>query len=235
LNVEDLNMATPEELEALANRIDHEELWRWPGMDRDKMTPEQRDRLMAGVYLRRYASDRGTMLEQLKEGAEYMRGMRLERANRGTDQRGCGDHAWHVACNAESDRLRAAGDSKWPKVLYSAMKISDEVPRMVLLFQYERERGMPTSFKMCGHDPRPATPLRDNHLRCALGHECRKCEYLAAIDRSERMTPEAKDEAKAWTCATHFLLESNPDVYFEDILRDKGDDAFDALLWDMGT
>ena len=54
--------ATPEELEALANRIDHEELWRWPGMDRDKMTPEQRDRLMAGVYLRRYASDRGTML-----------------------------------------------------------------------------------------------------------------------------------------------------------------------------
>lgn len=223
-------MATPEELEALANRIDHEELWRWPGMDRDKMTPEQRDRLMAGVYLRRYARDRGTMLEQLKEGAEYMRGMRLERANRGTDQRGCGDRAWHVACNAESDRLRALASGKWPNVLYSARKISDEVPRMVLLFQYERERGMPTSFKMCGHDPRPATPLPDNHLRCALGQECRKCEYLAAIDRSEQMTPEAKDEAKAWTCATHFLLESNPDVYFEGILRDKGDNAFDARL-----
>jgi hypothetical protein len=44
------------------------------------------------------------------------------------------------------------------------------------------------------------------------------------------MTPEAKDEAKAWTCATHFLLESKPDVYFEGILRDKGDDAFDAQL-----
>lgn len=221
--------ATPEELEALANRIDHEELWRQPGIDRDKMTPEQQDRLMAGVYLRRYARARGNMLEQLKEGAEYMRGMRLERANRGTDQRGCGDHAWHVACNAESERLREQGGERL-RVMYSAMKISDEVPRMVLLFQYERERGMPTSYKMCGHDPRPATPLPDNHLRCGLGQECRKCEYLAAIDRSERMTPEAKDEAKAWTCATHFLLESQPDVFFDGILRDKSDDAFDDRL-----
>lgn len=222
-------MATPEELDALANRIDHEELWRRPGMDRDKMTPEQQDRLMAGVHLRRYASDRGNMLEQLKGGAEYMRGMRLERANRGTDQRGCGDHAWHVACNAESDRQRKEG-GEWPRVMYSAMKISDEVPRMVLLFQRERERGMPTSYKMCGHDPRPATPLPDNHLRCGLGQECRKCPHLAAIDRSEKMTLEAKDEAKAWTCATHFLLESASDVWFEGILRDKGDDAFDDRL-----
>lgn len=101
---------------------------------------------------------------------------------------------------------------------------------MVLLFQYERERGMPDSYKMCGLDPRPATPLNDNHLRCALGQECRKCPHLAAIDRSERMTPEAKDEAKAWTCATHFLLESKPDVFFESILRDKSDDAFDDRL-----
>lgn len=223
-------MATPEELEALANRIDHEELWRWAGMDHDKMTPEQKDRMWAGVHLRRYASDRGNMLEQLKEGAEYMRGMRLERANRGTDQRGCGDHAWHVACNAEGDRLRAEGSKEWPRMLYSAMKISDEVPRMVLLFQQERERGMPTHFKMCGHDPRPAMPLPDNHLRCGLGQECRKCGYLAAIDRSESMTPEAKDEAKAWTCATHFLLESKPDVFFEGVLSHKGDDAFDARL-----
>lgn len=227
-------MATPEELEALANRIDHEELWRWLGMDQDKMTPEQKDRLWAGIHLRRYAHDRGNMLEQLKEGAMYMRGMRLERANRGTDQRGCGDNAWHSACNAEGDRLRAAtppGEQPaWPGLMYAAMKISDEVPRMVLLFQYERERGMSDAYKMCAHDPRPATKLVDNHLRCALGQECRKCPHLAAIDRSERMTPEAKDEAKAWTCATHFLLESKPDVFFEQILRDKRDDAFDARL-----
>lgn len=102
-------MATPEELEALANRIDHEELWRWAGMDHDKMTPEQKDRMMAAVHLRRYASDRGNMLEQLKEGAQYMRGMRLERASRGTDQRGCGNIDWHRAINAESTRLTSGG------------------------------------------------------------------------------------------------------------------------------
>lgn len=222
-------MATPEELEALANRIDHEELWRWAGMDHHKMTPEQKDRMWAGVHLRRYAHDRGNMLEQLKEGAQYMRGMRLERANRGTDQRGCGDGAWHSAINAEADRLRGEG-SEYPRTMYHAKAISDEVPRMVLLFQREREHGMPDSYKMCAHDPRPAKKLVDNHLRCALGHECRKCPMLAAIDRSQQMTPEAKDEAKAWTCATHFLLESQPDVYFEGILRDKSDDAFDDRL-----
>lgn len=223
----------PEELRALADRIDHEQLWRWAGMDHDKMTPEQKDRHMAGVHLRRYASDRGNMLEQLKEGAGYIRGMRLERANRGTDQRGCGDSEWHRACNAESDRLGAdtpKGQSRpWAKLMHTARKISDEVPRMVLLFQYERERGMPDSYKMCAHDPRPATPLPDNHLRCALGQECRKCTHLAAIDRSA-MTPEAKDEAKAWTCATHFLLESDVDVFMEQILFDKSDDAFNARL-----
>lgn len=224
-------MATPEELESLANRIDHEELWRRPGMEHDQMSQEQKDRLWAGIHLRRYAHDRGNMLEQLKEGAGYLRGMRLERSNRGTDQRGCGDNEWHRAINIESDRLRKeTPPAEWPKMLYHALKISDEVPRMVLLFQYERERGMPDSYKMCGLDPRPATKLKDNHLRCALGQECRKCHHLAAIDRSEKMTPEAKDEAKAWTCATHFLLESEPDVYFEQILRDKSDDAFDARL-----
>lgn len=223
-------MATPEELEALADRIDHEKLWRWAGMDHDKMTPEQQDRMWAGIHLRRYAHDRGVMLEQLKEGMEYMRGMRLERANRGTDQRGCGDGEWHRAISAEGERLRAQDCKEWPRVIYAAKTISDEVPRMVLLFQYERERGLPDSYKMCAHDPRPATKLADNHLRCALGQECRKCPHLAAIDRSATMTPEAKDEAKAWTCATHFLLESNPDVYFEQVLRDKGDDAFDDRM-----
>jgi hypothetical protein len=44
-----------EKLLALANRIDHEELWRWAGMDREKLTPEQEDHLDAGVALRRYA------------------------------------------------------------------------------------------------------------------------------------------------------------------------------------
>lgn len=219
---------TPEELEALANRIDFDEQWRRSPLD-ESMTWAEKDRRDAGVNLRRYAHDRGNMLEQLKEGAQYMRGMRLERANRGTDQRGCGDNEWHRAINAESDRLRRE-DKEWPRILYTAYTISDEVPRMVLLFQHEREHGMADSYKMCAHDPSPATKLVDNHLRCALGKECRKCLYLAAIDTSQIMTPEAKDEAKAWTCATHFLLESKPDVFLEQILRSKEDDAFDERL-----
>lgn len=226
------NYNDPSELRALADRIDFDQQWSRSPLD--DLTQAEKDRCMAGVFLRRYASDRGNMLEQLKEGAGYIRGMRLERANRGSDQRGCGDNAWHGACNAESDRMASNAPkvfpAPWARMMHTARKISDEVPRMVLLFQYERERGMPDSYKMCGLDPRPATPLKDNHLRCALGQECRKCSHLAAIDRSERMTPEAKDEAKAWTCATHFLLESKPDVYFETILRDKSDDAFDAHM-----
>ena len=39
----------------LADRIDHEELWRRAGLFRKGMTPEQCDRLDAGVALRRYA------------------------------------------------------------------------------------------------------------------------------------------------------------------------------------
>jgi Asp-tRNA(Asn)/Glu-tRNA(Gln) amidotransferase A subunit family amidase len=38
------------------------------------------------------------------------------------------------------------------------------------------------------------------------------------------------DEAKAWTCATHFLEEFPSDGYAESILHDKSDDAFTARL-----
>jgi hypothetical protein len=40
---------------ALADRIDHEKLWRLAGMDHDDLTGEQKDRMNAGVALRRYA------------------------------------------------------------------------------------------------------------------------------------------------------------------------------------
>ena len=214
----------PAELEALANRIDHEELWRRPGLERDTMTQEQRDRLDAAVNLRRYASARGTVLEALKEGREYIRGFKLERADDlSTDRRGCGTNEWHRSLNGAG-----IGDQA-PHWMYTAKMISDEVPRMILLFERER-RGLAQSYKMCAHDPRPATSLPDNHLYCALGQECRKCPFLARIESNANMTNEAKDEVKAWTCATHVLLESKAEQYFESILRDKSDDAFDARL-----
>lgn len=43
------------ELTELADRIDHEKLWKIAGMYRDALTAEQRDRLDTGVHLRRYA------------------------------------------------------------------------------------------------------------------------------------------------------------------------------------
>ncbi len=46
---------SPDKIKALADRIDYEELWRRAGMDRSSFTPEQKDRLDAGVELRRYA------------------------------------------------------------------------------------------------------------------------------------------------------------------------------------
>lgn len=195
---------SPKELRELADRIDFDRQWARPGMDRidGKMTPEERDRCDAGIMIRRHAAAREKVLERLKEGAEYIRGYKLTRAGFGTDRFGCGDREWHVAINEHADACRRSEPKKaWPAVMYLAKSVADEVPRMILLFEAERKAALPKAFKLCAHDPKPATPLPDNHLRCALGVECRKCEMLGAIDAAERMTPEAKDEAKAWTCA----------------------------------
>lgn len=55
MSSQDLKKSTQQKLLELADRIDHERLWARPGMDRHEMTPEQIDRLDAGVALRRYA------------------------------------------------------------------------------------------------------------------------------------------------------------------------------------
>lgn len=214
-----------EKIRELADRIDHEKLWQLSGLDHDELTDEQKDRLWAAVYLRRYADQRFTVAKALEEGREYMRGYKFTRVDDfSTDRRGCGTREWHGALNGKDIRDHA------PRWMYTAKMVSDEVPRMILLFDHER-RGLPQSYKACGHDPRPATPLPDNHLRCALNVECRKCPFLARIEGNAAMTNEAKDEAKAWTCATHILLESKPEHYFEQLLRDKSDDAFDQRMF----
>ena len=160
----------------------------------------------------------------MKQGEEYIRGFKFERASIGA----ASDQEWHGALNAFAESRRVAG-APWPGWMYTAKQVSDEVPRMILLFEYER-RGLKTKYKMCAHDPRPAVDLPDNHLRCHLGIECRACPYLQAIESNQQMTNEAKDEAKAWTCATHILLESRADTYFEGFLRDKSDDEFDRNM-----
>lgn len=218
-------MKDPEKIRELADRIDYEKLWQLSGLDQMELPPEKRDRLDAAVYLRRYADDRFTVLKALEEGSEFIRGYKFTRPDDlSTDRRGCGTREWHGALNGKQ-----IGVDQAPHWMYTAKMVADEVPRMILLFEHER-RGLATHYKMCGHDPRPATPLPDNHLTCALGKQCRKCPFLARIEAQEKMTNEAKDEAKAWTCATHILLESKLEHYFEQFLRDKSDDAFDARL-----
>lgn len=218
---------SPAELEALADRIDPEKLWQRGPFD-ETITPEQRDRMLAGVNLRRYASELGIADKKRAEGAMYMRGYKLERVDFSTYRRGCGDSAWHGAINIFAEQERRAGNVH-PRMMYIAKMVSDEVPRMILLFERER-RGLPDTYKMCAHDPRPATPLPDNHLRCHFGVECRKCPYLSAIEAAPNMPNEAKDEAKAWTCATHILLKSNDQDYFETFVDDKSAAVFDARL-----
>jgi hypothetical protein len=182
--------------------------------------------MWAGVFLRRHADQRLEVLEALKVGAEYIRGAKLERYHGGTDARGCGTGGWHGAINRLSQQQRGAD---WPKMMYTALKIADEVPRMILLFEHERLGHLSAPHKTCAHDPAPATPMPDNHLRCMLGRSCRSCPFLMAIDAGD-MTAEARDEAKAWTCATHVLLDSPPDLFLEQILWDDRDDAHDRRV-----
>jgi hypothetical protein len=54
---------------------------------------------------------------------------------------------------------------------------------------------------------------------------------LQAIEAAPDMTNEAKDEAKAWTCATHVLLSSEVDTFFDGgFLHDKSDAAFNERM-----
>lgn len=99
---------TGEELLALANRIDHEELWRRPGMEHDSWTPEQRDRHSAGVNLRRFADRRFAVAKEIETGREYMRGYKLTRIDHSTDHRGCGGGEWHGAINRYVETERPA-------------------------------------------------------------------------------------------------------------------------------
>lgn len=243
---------SPEYLLALADRIDPDKLWSLPQHKADQFTPEDQDRMWAGISLRRFASGRTEALRRMEKGREFMRGFKLTGPdNMSTDRFGCGTQAWHHAVNQYSDRLRkdakAGTTSPVPTelhrqsvrsahdksmMMYLAMRLSSEVSRMILLFERERTTGMPQQVKFCAHDPAPPVALPDNHLKCNLGVACRSCPHLAALEASD-MTPEAKDEAKAWTCATHILLEANPAhgvPYIETFLSDKSDAAFNDRM-----
>lgn len=115
-------------------------------------------------------------------------------------------HEWHVAINQHHDGKM--GTPEWNRWMYMAKDLADEVPRMALLHGMERRGELTKVHVQCHNAACDSTPQQvpDNHLRCGLGVECRKCPHLAALDGA-KLTPEQVDYAKAWTCAAHMLAD----------------------------
>lgn len=191
---------TIEELEELADRIDSKELWKLPGMEHSSLSPSEKNELDAGVNLRRYASLLRDKEDQAKPGRVYIRGSKLERADSSYPRkRGCGDRAWRSVVSSVSDDF----DARYPdSPMHMAWLVSDELPRMILLFENQR------------------TTKENYKLTCHLGRSCSDCKWLKPIDESTEMTDEAKDEAKAWTCATHILVKANLTNGISEFLRE---------------
>lgn len=108
---------------------------------------------------------------------------------------------WHVAINQHADNQRKAGkdDYHW---LYDAKTAAQEVPRLALLFDHERNGKLKKVHRQCSHSK--LQEVVDNHLTCCLGVECRKCEHLLDLEKA-KLTPDQIDWIKAWTCMGHIL------------------------------
>jgi len=129
-------------------------------------------------------------------------------------------HEWHVAINKFS--TEKVDTSDWPHFMYEAKSVADEVPRMASMFKQEREGRLRQSHQQCSHSA--PEPVADNHLSCALGKRCSECPYLIALDNA-KLSPEQIDAAKAWTCATHILMNGG-DAAMEGYLLTEDDKMF---------
>lgn len=106
------------------------------------------------------------------------------------------DHRWHVGLN------QAPEHTSW---MYEAKAAAHEVPRLALLFSWERHE-LPALHVQCATCAPTPEAVPDNHLTCCLGTECRKCPHLAVLDAAD-LGDEERDIAKAWTCVTHIIRE----------------------------
>lgn len=131
---------------------------------------------------------------------------------------------WHVAINKHTNGLDI---EKWPRFMYEAKKMADEIPRMALLFKRQREGSLPKVHQQCSHCK--PEPIPDNFLCCCLGKKCHECPMLLALDAA-RMTPEEIDQAKAWTCAAH-IVANGGDVAGEGYLMDESDRRYWSNLY----
>lgn len=129
------------------------------------------------------------------------------------------NHEWHVALN----KFNTVAKVEFQHWMYDAKAASTEVPRLALLFRQEREGQLPKQYQQCSHsDP---APVVDNKLTCCIGQVCKECPYLLAIDEAT-MSPEEKDEAKAWTCVGHILGTKDLDTSEGFILTED-----DRMFW----
>jgi hypothetical protein len=117
------------------------------------------------------------------------------------EQRRIIDNKWHAALN----NFNAPGTGEFRFWMYEAKHMAYEVMRLIGLFEAERTGHLPTLHKQCSQSH--AEILQDNHLTCCLGIECRKCEYLLALEKAE-LTPTEIDEIKTWTCCAHIVGEA---------------------------
>ncbi len=133
---------------------------------------------------------------------------------------------WHRAINKYTDELRKEGpESENTHFMYEAKYMALEIPRMQRLFADERNHKLRTTHKQCSHQE--AVPVTDNHLKCCLGKECRKCPHLLALDKMTDSTDEEIDNTKAWTCASHIVWQGG-DTMGEGYLLT----VCDRMYWD---
>lgn len=114
-------------------------------------------------------------------------------------------YPWHWAVNKHNDGKH--GDDR-ARFMYTAMDIAEESRRLPLLFKAERTGELPKVHVQCKCCAPEAQHIEDNHLFCCLGVKCRECPHLKALDAAD-LTPEQRDQAKAWTCIAH-IIRDNP-------------------------
>lgn len=134
------------------------------------------------------------------------------------------DHEWHVALN----KYNEVGSGDFRHWMYEAKTAASEVPRMELLFKRERLGQLPKTHQQCSMSA--PEPVDDNHLSCCMGVECRKCPHLLALE-SPKMSPEAIDRAKAWTCASHILHKLGDNKYSLDTSEGYLLTTDDKIFW----
>lgn len=114
-------------------------------------------------------------------------------------------YAWHGRIN---DYIVTSPDFNEMRFMYQAKNAFVEVERIQGLFKSERSGELKKVHVQCATMGSPPEEVKDNHLTCSLGVECRKCPFLLALENkgdSNRLKDEQVDEIKAWTCVAHIL------------------------------